>query len=91
MTSKTSLTRSGWGIIVLTAAALALGGCGRKGPLELPPTASNTAPTAQVTGDTETERASQPSVFNSTYGTDAAPVAPKGAKKSFFLDPLLGN
>ncbi|MBR0796927.1 lipoprotein [Bradyrhizobium jicamae] len=90
MTSKTSLTRSGWAIIVLSAAALALGGCGRKGPLELPPTASNTAPTAQAT-DSETERANQPSVFNPTFGSDATPNAPKGAKKSFILDPLLGN
>lgn len=92
MTSKNRLTRSGWAIIVLSAAALALGGCGRKGPLELPPTASNTAPNGQqVAGDSETERASQPSVFNPSYGTDAAPAAPKGAKKSFILDPLLNS
>jgi predicted small lipoprotein YifL len=91
VTSKTSLTRSGWAIIVLAAAALALGGCGRKGPLDLPPTASNATPTAQATGDTETERASQPSVFNSTFGSDAAPTAAKGNKKPFILDPLLGN
>jgi predicted small lipoprotein YifL len=77
---------------VLCATALALGGCGRKGPLDLPPTASNTAPTAQTTGsDTETERASQPSLFNSTYGTDAAPAAPKGTKKPFILDPILNS
>ncbi len=92
MTSKTSLTPSGWAIIVLSATALALGGCGRKGPLDLPPTASGAPPTAQATGgDTETERASQPSLFNSTYGSDAAPAAPKGTKKSFILDPLLNS
>jgi predicted small lipoprotein YifL len=92
VTSKTSLTRSGWAITVLCAAALALGGCGRKGPLDLPPTASNTAPTAQATsGDTETERAATPGLFNPNYGTDAAPAAPKGAKKSFILDPLLNS
>ncbi|WP_426439845.1 LPS translocon maturation chaperone LptM [Bradyrhizobium genosp. P] len=92
MTSKTSLTRSGWATIVLCATALALGGCGRKGPLDLPPTASGAPATAQATSsDTETERASQPSLFNSTYGTDAAPAAPKGNKRPFILDPLLNS
>lgn len=77
-------------MIVLGAAALALGGCGRKGPLDLPPTA-NAAPTAAAPTDTEAERAAQPSVFNPTYGSDAGPTAPKGTKKSFILDPILGN
>ncbi|UFX46239.1 lipoprotein [Bradyrhizobium sp. 41S5] len=89
MISKNRLTPSGWAIIVLSAATLALGGCGRKGPLDLPPTA-NAAP-ATAPGDTERERAAQPSVFNPTYGSDAAPAASKGNKRSFVLDPLLGN
>ncbi|WP_420966961.1 LPS translocon maturation chaperone LptM [Bradyrhizobium sp. B120] len=89
MISKNRLTPSGWAIIVLSAATLALGGCGRKGPLDLPPTA-NAAP-AVAPGDTERERAEQPSVFNPTYGSDAAPAASKGNKRSFVLDPLLGN
>lgn len=84
----TSNHRPGWAIIVLATAALALGGCGRKGPLDLPPTASG-APA--VTADTETERANQPGVFNPTYGSDSGPAAPRGSKKSFILDPLLGN
>jgi len=42
-------------------------------------------------GDTEAERAAQPSVFNPTYGSDSGPAASKGSKKSFILDPLLGN
>ena len=89
MISKNRLTPSGWAIIVLSVSALALGGCGRKGPLDLPPTA-NAAPGAAPT-DTEAERAAQPSVFNPTYGSDAAPAASKGNKRSFVLDPLLGN
>lgn len=89
MTSKNRLTRSGWAIIVLSVSGLALGGCGRKGPLDLPPTA-NVAPGAAAS-DTESERAAQPSVFNPTYGSDAGPTAPKGNKRSFILDPLLGN
>jgi predicted small lipoprotein YifL len=86
-------TTSGWAIVFLSAAALTLGGCGRKGPLDLPPTANANAPLASTPAatDTEAENAAKPSVFNSTYGTEAGPVAPRGAKRSFVLDPLLGN
>ncbi|SDT07097.1 LPS translocon maturation chaperone LptM [Bradyrhizobium canariense] len=88
-----------WAIVLLAAAVLTLAGCGRKGPLDLPPTGSQ-PPAAGSTGsqssaaaptDTAAEQASTPSVFNPSYGTDAPPVAPKGAKKSFILDPLLDN
>jgi predicted small lipoprotein YifL len=69
--------------------ALALAGCGRKGPLDLPPTAS--APTASVApGDTQAS-AAKPSLFDPSYGTNAAPAAPRGRKQPFVLDPLLGN
>lgn len=70
---------------------LALGGCGRKGPLDLPPTASSPAATPAAAGqaDTEAEQAGRPGVFNPSYGTDAPPTAPKGGKKAFILDPLL--
>lgn len=77
---------SGWAIILLSVSALALGGCGRKAGLDLPPN----APSAQLSAtDSDAERAAQPGVFNSTYGSDGAPVAPKGGKKKFILDPLL--
>nr|WP_246562802.1 lipoprotein [Bradyrhizobium liaoningense] len=74
----------------MSLTALALAGCGRKGPLDLPPTASN-APTVNGAAPTDTEMEAQrtPSVFNPTYGADADPAAPKGKKKSFILDPLL--
>jgi predicted small lipoprotein YifL len=78
-----------WAVILLAASVLALTGCGRKGPLDLPPTgsqSSNVAPT-----DTETQQAATPSVFNPTYGADAPPAAAKGTKKSFILDPLLNS
>jgi predicted small lipoprotein YifL len=77
---------SGWAIILLSVTALALGGCGRKSGLDLPP---NTPPQAQAAPDTETERAAQPGVFNSTYGSETGPTAPKGGKKKFILDPIL--
>ena len=97
MNRSNSPTWSGWAIILLCATALALGGCGRKGGLDLPPTASqpnaappNAAPQAAApAADTEATQAATPSVFNPTYGSDAQPTAPKGRKKAFVLDPLL--
>jgi predicted small lipoprotein YifL len=85
-------TTSGWAIVLLSATALTLGACGRKGPLD-PPTSNINGPVASAPAatDTEAENAAKPSVFNSTYGTDAPPAAPRGAKKPFILDPLLGN
>ena len=84
--SKRRLTPSGWAIIVLSATALALGGCGRKGGLDLPPNAMNAA--SDAVPDAEADRAAgaaPPSVY------EPGPVAPKGRKKPFVLDPLLGN
>jgi predicted small lipoprotein YifL len=80
---------SGWAIILLSAVVVALAGCGRKGGLDLPPTASSAAVAAPV--DTDAEQAGRPSVFNPYYGTDAPPAAAKGRKKPFVLDPLLND
>jgi predicted small lipoprotein YifL len=85
---SSSPTSSRWAIILVSAAVLALGGCGRKGPLDLPPTASSQG-VAPAQTDTEAEQAARPGVFNPTYGADAPPAAPKGGKKAFVLDPLL--
>jgi predicted small lipoprotein YifL len=76
----------------LSLTALALAGCGRKGPLDLPPTAS-AASTANIAAPTDTEMEAQktPSVFNPTYGTEAPPAASKGGRRSFILDPLLDD
>jgi predicted small lipoprotein YifL len=90
VTSNYRLTSSGWAIILLSVVALALGGCGRKGPLDLPPNA-NVPPQASAAPDSDAVRAAQPGVFNPTYGADAGPEAPKGRKKSFILDPLLNS
>ena len=92
MNRNNSPGSSGWAIILLCATALALGGCGRKGGLDLPPNASppNATPQAAApAADTEATQAATPSVFNPTYGSDAQPTAPKGRKKAFVLDPLL--
>jgi predicted small lipoprotein YifL len=75
----------------LSAAVLALGGCGRKGVLDLPPnTPPQAAAAAQADADHE-PAASKPSVFDPTYGSEAPPAAPKGQKRSFILDPLLDS
>ena len=69
---------------------LALGGCGRKGGLDLPPNASpQAAAAAQADADHEPGVRSEPSVFNPTDGAEAPPAAPKGRRKKFVLDPLL--
>ena len=81
---------SGWAIILLIAAVLALAGCGRKGGLDLPPNAANASAQGAV-ADSEAERAAQPGVFSPGYGSDAAPTAARGNKRPFILDPLLGN
>jgi predicted small lipoprotein YifL len=69
-----------------TAATLALAGCGRKGGLDLPPTAAAPPPgAAQAEGATATPG----SVFDPSFGANKDPVAPPGKKRSFILDPLL--
>jgi predicted small lipoprotein YifL len=81
---------SRWTVVLLAATALALAGCGRKGPLELPPTASPEA-VAAAQANADHEPPPKGNIFDPSFGADAAPVAPKGTKKSFILDPLLGN
>ena len=91
MNRKYSPKSSGWAIIFLSVVVLALGGCGRKGTLDLPP---NTPPEAAAAAQRDADHepaASRPSVFNPYYGTDAPPTANKGSKKSFILDPLLNS
>jgi predicted small lipoprotein YifL len=82
---------SGWTIFVLGVAALALGACGRKAGLDLPPTAYAAPAPIVAPVDTQAEAASKPTLFNPGYGMDAPPAAAKGSKKPFLLDPLLGN
>jgi predicted small lipoprotein YifL len=72
---------------------LALSGCGRKGGLDLPPSASSQpAAAAAVQPDpAATAQASKPNLFNSNSGSDQLPVAGKGPKRPFALDPLLNS
>ena len=81
-------------LALLGAAALliALGGCGRKGPLDLPPTASNpppqTATTAQAPPAPGTP-GTNPLGLLDPNPPEAAPQAAPGRKKRIILDPIL--
>ena len=75
-------------MVLLAAAALALAGCGRKGPLDLPPSASPEA-VAAAQANADNEPSPRPSLFDPN--PEAAPSAAKGNKRPFVLDPLLGN
>jgi predicted small lipoprotein YifL len=82
------------------AASLGLSGCGRKGPLDLPPSdvasASKPpppAPTASLPGaspsaDPSAETAQQ-TAARTGFDSRGNPVAAPGEKKGFLLDPLL--
>ncbi len=90
--SKYQAKYRGWAVILVSAAALALSGCGRKGPLDLPPTASSQAPLAAAPGEPAVaDQASKPNLFNSSYGANSPPPTPKGPKRPFVLDPLLDS
>jgi predicted small lipoprotein YifL len=80
---------AGWTLAAVAALTLALAGCGRKGPLDLPPNAQPLAATAPALDADEERAASRGSVFDPSFGTDAPPRATKGSQRSFILDPLL--
>ena len=77
------------GVVVLAGA---LGGCGRKGMLDLPPNATG-QPAAVVETDAPAAAspavAAQSNVFDPTPGGNRLTVAPRGQKKRIILDPLL--
>jgi predicted small lipoprotein YifL len=76
-------------LVAVAAVTLALAGCGRKGPLDLPP---NAAGPAVEQGDTDEERAAaKGTVYDPSYGANELPKTPKGNKRSFILDPLLNS
>jgi predicted small lipoprotein YifL len=75
-------------------ALLGLAGCGRNGPLELPPgPAVPTAPVSQaplLTPDGKPLPGSPDDTAMKTgFDAQGRPVATGGEKKSFILDPLL--
>ena len=88
MNRNLRLTSSGWAIILLSAAALALGGCGRKAGLDLPPTASNRPPQAGSTAQAPAP-STNPLGLIDPSPPDEPPTAAPGRKKRIILDPIL--
>jgi predicted small lipoprotein YifL len=74
-------------------AVLSLSGCGREGPLELPPGPAPGTPavTSQLTSPDGTPAPGSPQDTAAKTGFDAQgnPVAAPGQKRFFILDPLL--
>lgn len=83
-----------WALILAGAAALALSGCGRKGPLDLPPTASSQLPaqSAAIQSDPNAPpQPANPNLFDPNNNAGAQPTAGRGPKRPFALDPLLNS
>jgi predicted small lipoprotein YifL len=73
-----------------TALLIALGGCGRKGPLDLPPTASNPPPPqASTTAQAPASPTANPLGLLDPNPPEQAPQAAPGRKKRIILDPIL--
>jgi predicted small lipoprotein YifL len=80
--------------VAVGIAIMALAGCGRNGPLELPPGPATTTPSASTqltTPDGRPVPGSLAAGYPMKTGFDAQgrPVATAGERKSFILDPLL--
>jgi|SRR5579862_1371103 len=80
-------------LVAVCMAPLAVAGCGREGPLELPPGPAPGAPgaTSQLTSPDGTPAPGSPQDTAAKTGFDAQgnPVAAPGQKQFFILDPLL--
>jgi predicted small lipoprotein YifL len=84
-----------WALILLATSALALSGCGRKGPLDLPPTASG-QPQPQQSAAVQSDQSvppqsSPPNLFSPNASNDQLPTTGRGPKRPFALDPLLNS
>ena len=80
-------------LALIGMAALALAGCGREGPLELPPgpAAATPAATSQLRSPdgTPVPGSPQDAALKNGFDSRGNPVAAPSQKRSFILDPLL--
>ena len=84
------ITRRTFAVAALIVAGVALAGCGRKGGLDLPPTAANSPEATAGQPAAETADARGRALLGSAPAAGSAPApAPRGTKKPFVLDPLL--
>jgi len=83
-----------WALILVGTAALLLSGCGRKGPLDMPPTASGQQqPSAAAVQSDQTAppQTNSANLFDPNNGAGTLPTAGKGPKRPYALDPLLNS
>jgi predicted small lipoprotein YifL len=79
-------------LLAALVATLGLAGCGRKGPLDPPPSASVAEPVEAAPqrpgGTAGLNPLATPAkpASGEAFGINGEPIAPKGAKKSLFLD-----
>jgi predicted small lipoprotein YifL len=71
------------------ALLIALGGCGRKGPLDLPPTASNLPPQAGTTVQAPSSPTNNPLGLLDPNPQEQGAQAAPGRKKRIIIDPIL--
>jgi predicted small lipoprotein YifL len=89
------LVRSGQciGLVAAGIVIMALAGCGRNGPLELPPGPATTVPSASTQLTTPDGKpvpgSPQDTAMKTGFDAEGRPVATAGERKSFILDPLL--
>jgi len=78
--------------LTVLGAVLALGGCGRKGPLDPPPSAAISPPPTEQPSLGETYDPNTPGYRRAPRETAVAPTATGPVppdKRSFILDPLI--
>jgi predicted small lipoprotein YifL len=76
-------------LAVVTAVALALGGCGRKAGLDLPPGAAAAGDAVPTEATKPGSTAAQSNVFSTANPNDRTQYAPKMPPKRIILDPIL--
>ena len=81
--------------VAVTAAALCLAGCGRKGELELPPGPATQPPVAAAPinpsflPSASAQQQQDATAVKNGFDAHGNPVAAPGAQRPFLLDPLL--
>jgi predicted small lipoprotein YifL len=78
-------------LALLAVMSVALGACGRKAGLDLPPSASAVPANGSTVVEPEPKNAAaiQSNLYNSGNPADKTQYAPKGPNKRIILDPIL--
>lgn len=76
-------------LTVAVIAVLCLSGCGRAGPLELPPGPATPTTQLRTPDGTPAPGSAEDTAVRTGFDARGNPVATPGQKKSFILDPIL--